>query len=119
MARKERAASPDAEKKYKNFTPEEQTELADGSVEFAWSIAPSNISQEACEKIQRYALEACSYYDGATNAPCSLLVNDQIADPVLREDGPAVNELIVKSLQLSVSPFFLKELRDATAAPAK
>jgi hypothetical protein len=91
-------------------SPEEQQEIADGSVEYTWSIAPSTISEEACEKIQRYALQVCRYYDAPTNAPCDLLVNGRIADAALQENGPGVDDLVLKSLQLSCSPFFLREL---------
>ena len=89
---------------------EEQREIADGSVKYTWSIAPSTISEEACEKIQRYALQVCRYYDAATNAACDLLVNGQIADAALRDDGPGVDSLILLSLQFSCSPFFSREL---------
>lgn len=104
----------------RQLTPEEQKEAADGSVKYSWALAPSNISEEACEKIQRYALQQCKYFDAATQAPCDLLVGGQIADAALREDGPGVDALIVESLKFSISPFFLKELLEMTqTAPAK
>ena len=98
-------------------TPEDPSELANGTVGFCWMIAPMALSEESCEKIQRYALQSCSYYDAATQAPCALLVNGQIADAALRDDGPGVDELVIASLQFSISPFFLKGL--LAAAPKK
>lgn len=96
--------------------PEEQKELADGSVKFTWTIAPSAISEEACEKIQKYALQSCWYFDASTSAPCQMLVGGNVAAPFLKDDAPGVDELVLKSLQYSISPFFLKELLEMQSA---
>ena len=110
FARDDRGQTAPAESR--SLTPAELQELAEGSVKYAWSIAPSSISEEACEKIQRYALQQCKYFDASTQAPCDLLVGNTIADAALKDDGPGIDELIVHSLQFSVSPFFSKELAE-------
>ena len=64
---------------------------AEGMTEAMWLFSPSALSEETCEKIQRYALKVCSYPDGATNAPIPVLMQDgRWTDKTLEDDATVV-----------------------------
>jgi hypothetical protein len=90
--------------------PANLQEQAEGTVKMLWLMAPSALNEESCEKIQRYALQSCCYYDAATSAPCTLVVNGNFVDKALEEDAVGVSNLITESLVFSISPFFAEGL---------
>lgn len=91
-------------------------EQADGTVKMLWLMAPSALSEEACTKIQMYALRACEQYDPNNVTVPVLMADGRFAARGLEEDAVAVSELITRSLQFSLSPFFIEGLQAARAA---
>jgi hypothetical protein len=83
---------------------------AEGAVALLWTWAASCLSEETLTKIQNYALKACSSFPqtGDGLAMPVMMAEGRWADNKLEQDAVAVNTLVLKSLQFSIAPFFLR-----------
>lgn len=81
---------------------------AAATVAMLWLLSSSTLSEEACTKIQNYALRSCSLYpDDGVGMPSPIMLADgRWAVKALETDATAVNQLVIESLQFNISPFF-------------